>query len=219
MNLSLRLSLGIATVLAVGSALGQTPASPDNTSAQAAAATEATAEIPVASPTIAPIEPPSIIPPNTLPGPDAASLPQVPAAPELELLSTLFKQSSLGKAADAHRLLVQVAELETGIRNDAGLHALKRAADDAPTDLERRHRLRDYYQAYFQKLRARAATPALRDYLTAQQAIHERTLLQPRVRHETDEAEAARLATQQAAITAAPLPTPVQAKVSDVFKP
>ncbi len=218
MNFSLRLSLGIATVLTAGSALGQTPASPDNTSAQAAAATEA-AEIPVASPTIAPIEPPSIIPPNTLPGPEAASLPQVPASPELELLSTLFKQSSLGKAADAHRLLVQVAELETGVRNDEGLHALKRAADEAPTDLERRHRLRDYYQAYFQKLRARAATPALRDYLTAQRASHERTLLQPRVRHETDEAEAARLATQQAGITAAPLPTPAQAKVSDVLKP
>ncbi len=219
MNLSQRLSLGLATLLAVGNVLGQTAASPENTSAQAAAATDASAVIPVASPTIAPIEPASIIPPNTLPGPDAASLPKIPASPELEQLSTLFKQSSLGKAADAHRLLVQVAELETGIRNDADLHALKAAADAAPTDLERRHRLRSYYQSYFQKLRARATTPTLRDYLSAQQASHERTLLQPRVRHETDEAEAARLATLQAGVAAAPQPTPVQAKISDVYKP
>ena len=143
----------------------------------------------------------------------------MPASPELEQLKALFKQSSFGKAADEHRLLVQVAELESGVRNDDDLQALKRAAERAPTDLERRHRLRDYYRAYYQKLRARAMTPELRDYLTAQQAATSGRLLQPRVRHETDEAEAAALAKLQAGVTAAPQPTPIQAKVSDIFKP
>lgn len=219
MNLNLRLSLGIATLLAVGSALGQSPASPDNTSAQAAQAKEATAEVPAATPTIAPIEPASIIPLNMLPGLDAASLPQIPAAPELEQLNALFKKTSLGKAADAHRLLVQMAELETKIANDEELHALKRAADKAPTDLVRRHRLRDYENVYFGKLRARATSPELRDFLTAQEASHKRALLQPRVRHETDEAEAARLALQQAGTTAVAVPTPVQARVNDILRP
>ena len=217
-NVIQRLSFG-AMLLVCMPAWAQSPANPDNTSAQSAQAQESTAEIPPASPTIAPIEPPSLIPPNSLPGPDAASLPQIPATPELQLLNSLFKQSSLGKAADEHRLHVQMAELETHIRNDEDLHKLKRSAFDAGTDLERRHRLRVYYDLYFRKLRGRAAPPELRDYVAAQAASHELTLLQPRVRHETDEAEAAKLAQARSGTTAAPLHTPAQAKVSDVLHP
>jgi hypothetical protein len=109
--------------------------------------------------------------------------------------------------------------LETQIRNDEDLHQLERAALQARTDLERRRGLRAYYQLYYRKLRDRAATPELRDYLTAQAARHELTLLQPRVRHEADEAEAARLALGKAETEAIPLPTPVQAKVNNIYRP
>ncbi len=206
-------------LLVAVAAWAQSPASPDNTSAQAAKAQEATTEIPAASPSVAPIEPPSLIPPNSLPGPDAGSLPQIPAAPELQLLNSLFKQSSLGKAADEHRLHVQLAELETLTRNEEDLHELKRFAFAARTDLKRRHRLRAYYEMYYRKLRTHAATPELRDYVDAQAASHELILLQPRVRHQSDEAEAARLAQAKAGASAAPLPTPAQAKVNNVFRP
>ncbi len=211
--------LGPMLLLPLGLLHGQEAQNPDNTGAQAVRAEQATAPLPAAtptipplggpSPTIVPVEPASIIPPNTLPGPDLGSVPQIPAAPELQKLNELFKRSSLGQAADEHRLHVQTAALETQIRNDQDLHELKRLADAAPTDLERRHRFRNYYEAYYRKLRARADSPELIAYLKVQEAAHEATLLQPRVRHETDEAKAGPSAT--------PLPTPVQAKVTDVF--
>ncbi|MBA3831183.1 MAG: hypothetical protein H0X34_04690 [Chthoniobacterales bacterium] len=218
MNVIQRLTF-CAMLVGTVTAWAQAPTNPDNTSAQAARAQEATAEIPAASPTIAPIEPPSLIPPNSLPGPDAASLPLAPAAPELQQLLDLFKKSSLGKTADEHRLHIQMAELETHIRNDEDLHQLKRSAQGGGTDLERRHWLRAYYELYYRKLRARAETPELRDYLAAQAASHELTLLQPRVRHNTDEAEAAKLALARGGTAAAPLATPSQAKVNNVFHP
>ena len=147
----------------------------------------------------------------------AAGLPQIPASPEIAKLNQLFQRSSLGKAADEHRLHVQSAALETQIRNDAELHELKRAALAEKTDLGRRHGFRTYYEQYYRKLQARADTPELKTYLKAQEAAHELALLQPRVRHASDEAEAARLAILRQGTAATPLATPVQAKVNDVF--
>ncbi len=220
LNVSLRLSLSATLLLLAGTARAQSPTNTNSASAQATPTKDATAEIPAPSATIVPVEPASIIPPNSLPGPGAAGLPKIPAAPELEQLNALFKQSSLGKAADDHRLLVQTAELETKIRNDQDLHALLRAADTAHTDLVRRHRLRAYYEAYYKKLLARATTPELRAFLTSQKASHQRALLQPSVRHETDEAEVTRLFAEQAGVPApSPVPTPVQAKVKGLFHP
>lgn len=189
-----------------------------NTSAQAADAEVAASEA-APSPSVVPVEPPSLIPANILPPPD--TLPQMPSAPELQQLNTLFKQSSLGRAADQHRLHLQMAKLETRIRNDQDLHQLNAAARRAPTDLERRHRLRTYYERYYGRLRDFAATAELKSYLTAQEAGHLLTLLQPRVRHETDEAQAAALAKKRGAgaggVQAAP--TPFQARASDAQRP
>ena len=103
------------------------------------------------------------------------------------------------------------------IRNDEGLHALKAEALRVPTDLERRHRLRAYYQAYYGKLLALATTPDLRDYLKAQEAAHELLLLQPRTRHETDEAEADKLTQLSTGTTAGALPAPSQAPVNNIL--
>jgi hypothetical protein len=208
----------VMTIAAAGAARGQSSPSPDNTPAQAAnAPLAASAAAPSPSATV-PIEPPSLIPPNILPAPN--SLPPIPGAPELEALNAFFKTTSLGKAADEHRLHLQMVALETRIRNDEDLHALKASAFKAPTDLERRHRLKAYYQQYFKKLRARATAPDLKAYLETQEASHEMSLLQPRVRHESDEAEAAALAKASAGATATgPLPTPVQARASDAVRP
>jgi hypothetical protein len=197
---------------------GQSSPGPDNTSAQAAKAEAAAAQAaPSPSATAPEIEPPSLIPPNILPAP--ASLPPIPAAPDLGQLNSFFKQTSLGKAADEHRLHLQMSELETQIRNDQDLHALKAAAKEAPTDLEGRHRLRTYYELYYRKLRALASTPDLKTYLTAQEAAHKLSLLQPRVRHETDEAQAAQLAKAKAGASVAPAPTPDQARASEALRP
>ena len=136
----------------------------------------------------------------------------------MQMLNALFKQTSLGKAADEHRLHLQMAALETRIRNDKDLHKLKASANKAPTDLERRHGFKAYYQLYFKKLRALAATPDLQEYLRAQEATHETSLLQPRVRHETDEAEAAALAKVAGRAKATAVPTPVQARASDALR-
>ncbi len=107
------------------------------------------------------------------------------------MLNALFKQSSLGKVADEYRLHLQMAALETRIRNEPDLHELHASANKAHTDLERRRWFRAYFELYFKKLIALASTPELQAYLRAQQAAHERTLLQPRVRHNPDEAQAA----------------------------
>lgn len=196
----------------------RTPASVDNTDAQAVRAEEATAEIPVPSPTIVPVEPASIIPPNSLPGPGAATLPKIPAAPELEQLNQLFQRTSLGKQADEHRLHVEMSELEVQIRNDQDLHRLRASTDEAHSDLERRHRFRTYYEHYYGKLLRLAQTPELKAYLKTQEASHELVLLQPRVRHGTDEAEATKLAAARAATSATPVATPAQGKVDDILR-
>ncbi len=193
----------------------QSPAPVDPSVQAADAETAAAAAAPSPSAAV-PVEPPSLIPPNILPPP--LSLPKTPVAPEIELLNSYFKSTSLGKKADEHRLHVQMVALEARIRNDADLHALKAAALRAPTDLERRHRLKEYYELYFGKLRARASSPELKEYLDAQEATRKLTLLQPRVRHETDAAEAAALSKAgRGAVTA--LPTPVQARAGETVRP
>jgi hypothetical protein len=206
--------LVLSTMVAfASSAWAQSSPSRDNASAQAAASE------PAASPsaTVA-VEPPSLIPPNILPAP--GSLPKIPQAADLQQLNAFFKQTSLGKAADEHRLHLQMAALETQIRNERDLHALKASAQGAPTDLEKRHRLKAYYHLYFKKLRALAGTPELKTYLDAQEATHEVSLLQPKVRHESDEAEAAALHEASAGASATPaLPTPAQARASEGLPP
>ena len=207
------LALGAASL-----ALAQSSPSPDDSSAQTAnTQTAASTASPSPSPTVS-IEPPSLIPPNILPAFD--SLPKIPAVQELQQLNEFFKKTSLGKVADEHRLHLQMVELEMRIRNDEDLHALKATALKAPTDLERRHWLKSYYELYFKKLRALATTPDLKAYLDAQEASRKLSLLQPRVRHESDEAEAAELAKAGAAATASKaLPTPVQARASEAVHP
>jgi hypothetical protein len=109
--------------------------------------------------------------------------------------------------------------LEARIRNDQDLHAIKASAARAPTDLERRHRLKAYYDLYYKKLRSMAETPDLKSYLDAQEAAHKLTLLQPRVRHQSDEAEAANLAKISAEARAVRQSSPPQARAGEKIYP
>ena len=206
MNVSQWILLVSLTIIGCALRLSAQSPGPDNTSAQAASAKEATSvALPSPSPTV-PIEPPSLIPPNILPGPGAGSLPQIPGLLDLQKLNDLFKQTSLGKTSDEARLHLQMVQLEARIRNDEDLNVAKASADDMGTDLEKRHRLKAYYHLYYNKLRALATTPDLKAYLDLQETTHIAVLLQPKVRHETDEALA------KAGGGAKALPPPAQAK-------
>jgi hypothetical protein len=217
MNFFRQLIAGLALASATCAVAQSSPSPTISSAAPTSSESAPDAAAPSPSATVA-VEPPSLIPPNILPGPGPAALPHIPSGPDLQTLNTFFKQTSLGKTADEHRLHLQMSALETRIRNDEDLHALQASANKARTDLERRHALKAYYKLYFGKLRALASTPDLQDYLKAQEAAHEVALLQPRVRHETDEAEATALGQLAGGAKASALPTPVQARASEALR-
>ena len=82
--------------------------------------------------------------------PNASAEPAIPSAsaeptiPERAQIDEVFKQTSLGKDADERRILIERRQLANRVVNDPDIVAAKRLADTAPTDLEKRQRLRDY---------------------------------------------------------------------------
>src|SRR5262249_25377287 len=146
-----RILLPLCLILAVVAAVKLAAQSPTPANSPTPA-TNASTNLPEATPSpsaTAPIEPPSLIPENILPAPNA--LPKVPMTPDLEALNAFFKQTSLGKQADEQRLHLETAKLEIQIRNDPELHRLRTEAMRQKTDLELRHHLRAYYQVYYKK--------------------------------------------------------------------
>jgi len=123
---------------------------------------------------------PQILPP--LPQ-SAAPLPSpMPKIPALEELDQMFKQSSLGKAADEARLRQQCRELSNKTINDSDLIAARSFAESAPTDLLKRQRLRAYYTMFYDRMRAKAQTPELKSYIDARKGQHLGALAQNKVR-------------------------------------
>jgi hypothetical protein len=108
--------------------------------------------------------------------------PNGPELPELKQLDESFKPKSLGKDADALRVHVLWRELENRTVNDPEVQAAKRYAQAARTDLEKRNRLRNYYEVYYQRMSALATTPELKLALQALKDTHQSGLAQPRVR-------------------------------------
>ena len=214
-----RILLPLCLILAVVAAVklaAQSP-TPANSPAQT---TNAPSNIPEATPSpspTAPIEPPSLIPENILPAPNA--LPKIPVTPNLEALNAFFKQTSLGKEADEQRLHLETARLEIQIRNDPELHELRAKALRQKTDLELRHHLRTYYQVYYQKLHDLTTDPELQAHITAEGKVRQIGLLQPRTRHEMDEPAVKALGNPPPGASVAPAPTPVQAKVRQGLRP
>jgi hypothetical protein len=108
--------------------------------------------------------------------------PNGPELPELKQLDDSFKPKSLGKDADALRVHVLWRELKNRTVNDPEVQAAKKYAQAARTDLEKRDRLRNYYDIYYQRMSALATTPELKLALQALKTDHQNILAQPRVR-------------------------------------
>jgi hypothetical protein len=109
-----------------------------------------------------------------------------PDLPELSKLDEAFKQTSLGKDADVYRMRVEWRRLQNEIGRDPAVIAAKSSAEAARTDLEKRQRLRDYYNLFYDRMRARASGEEMRKALDFEKSEHLKLLNQPRVRHETD---------------------------------
>jgi hypothetical protein len=108
--------------------------------------------------------------------------------PELSEIDEVFKRTSLGKEADDLRLHVEWRQLSNRVVNDPGIVAAKRAANVARTDLEKRDRLRDYYNIYYGRMRSMASSAEMKAALDQLKTAHLSQINQPRVRPATDAA-------------------------------
>lgn|GEM_PF-1492085 len=113
---------------------------------------------------------------------DSSLPPNGPELPELKELDESFKPRSLGPEADALRMHVLWRELKNRTVNDPQVRAAKKYAQRARTDLEKRNRLRSYYEIYYQRMTALATTPELKVALQTLKTAHQSSLAQPRVR-------------------------------------
>ena len=121
--------------------------------------------------------------PKTTEDSEAAATPAAtPNVPELSQLDKVFSQTSLGKTADEYRTRVQLRKLQNRVANEPAVVAAKKAAESARTDLEKRERLRGYYNIFYARMAAYASSAELKTALNESKAAHLRQLAQPRVR-------------------------------------
>src|SRR6476620_12261635 len=95
-----------------------------------------------------------------------------PRIPAIDELDQAFKQSSLGKAADEARLHAQWRELSNRFINDSDLVAARTKADKMKTDLAKRQQLRLYYTMFYDRMRAQATSPELKNYIDTHKTQH-----------------------------------------------
>jgi len=122
-----------------------------------------------------------IPPPVAAPSPAAA-----PVMPDLSQLDQVFKQPLPGKEASEHRAHLEWRELKNRTVNDPDIVAAKAAAGSATTDLEKRNRLRIYYEMLYRRMSAKASTPEMVAYLDAVKKAYLGLIDQPRVRPSSD---------------------------------
>jgi hypothetical protein len=108
--------------------------------------------------------------------------PNGPELPDLKQLDDSFKPKSLGQDADILKIHALWRQLKNRTVNDPDVLAAKNYAQAARTDLEKRKRLRNYYEIYYQRMSALATTPELKLAMHAQKDAHQNMLAQPRVR-------------------------------------
>jgi len=103
--------------------------------------------------------------------------PNGPELPELKQLDDSFnKPKSLGKDADTLQVHALWRQLKNRTVNDPDVQAAKKYAQAAPTDLEKRKRLSDYYEVYYRRMSALATTPELKLALQALKDTHQAVL-------------------------------------------
>src|SRR5205809_542222 len=108
--------------------------------------------------------------------------PNGPELPEISQLDQTFsKPKSLGKEADELRVHVEWRQLKNRTVNDPAVQAAKAYAQAARTDLEKRNRLREYYNIYYERMAALATTPEIKLALQGLKSSHQGMLAQPRV--------------------------------------
>src|SRR6266481_3312716 len=108
--------------------------------------------------------------------------PNGPELPELKQLDETFKPPSLCADAEATKLRVEWRQLRNRTVNDPTVQAAKAFAQTAPTDLEKRKRLREYYNIYYQRMSALTTSAEIKLALEAFKGNHQSLLAQPRVR-------------------------------------
>jgi hypothetical protein len=109
-----------------------------------------------------------------------------PSVPELSQIDQIFRQTSLGKEADERRLHIEWRQLANRVATDPEIVTAKKSAEAARTDLEKRERLRTYYNIYYGRMRALASSTEMKTALDALKTQHLSQINQPRVRHWTD---------------------------------
>jgi hypothetical protein len=119
--------------------------------------------------------------PSPVPNPTAQA-----TVPEREQIDEIFKQTSLGKEADERRLHIEWRQLQNQLVNEPDIVAAKRTAETARTDLEKRQRLRDYYDLYYGRMRIMARSAEMKTALDQLKIAHLSQITQARVRHESD---------------------------------
>ena len=142
-----------------------------------------------ASPTPTPIPQSALAlipPPLPTPASGNTGASSAPIMPDLSQLDQLFKQTTPGKEAELYRAHVEWRELKNRTVNDPAVVAAKVAAETASTDLEKRNRLRLYYEVFYARMRALASTPQMVSYLDSMKKTHLNLLNQPRVRPTAD---------------------------------
>ena len=113
--------------------------------------------------------------------------PNGPDLPEISQLDQNFsKPRSLGPQADELRVHKEWRQLKNRTVNDPQVQAAKAYAQSARTDLEKRNRLRNYYDVYYARMSALATTPELKLALQTLKASHQGMLAQPNVRPTPD---------------------------------
>jgi hypothetical protein len=115
-------------------------------------------------------------------GPSPTPPPNGPELPGLKQLDERFKPKSLGTDADALQVHALWRQLKNRTVNDPDVQAAKKYAQAARTDLEKRKRLRTYYEIYYQRMSALATTPELKLALQALKDNYQNMLAQPKVR-------------------------------------
>jgi hypothetical protein len=112
--------------------------------------------------------------------------PHGPELPELSQLDEAFKKRSVSREVDARRVHIEWRQLKNRVVNDPEVRAAKATAQAARTDLEKRNRLRDYYDVYYKRMSALASSVEMKVALQRWKALHQTRLNQPRVRPSTD---------------------------------
>jgi hypothetical protein len=130
------------------------------------------------------VDPPKLVPDASDSTPARPAIPSAKARTTLPLseLDAAFQKSPLAQAAEQQRLHLEWRELQNRVANDPEVVAAKEAATRTKTDLQKREKLRAYYNVFYAHMQALASTPEVKKYLSDQKGAALAGLAQPRVR-------------------------------------